>query len=60
VATHGPIQVHGDTVITTADLRLNPIRTLDPPVLLALLDVRTHDHTHDPHHQPTVPPVVRG
>jgi hypothetical protein len=52
VATHGPIQVHGDTVITTADLRLNPIRTLDPPALLALLDVHIDDHTHDPHHQP--------
>ncbi|MFE9202414.1 helix-turn-helix domain-containing protein [Micromonospora sp. NPDC007230] len=39
VASHGPLTVHKDRVIRT-DLRLQPARALDPPVLLALLDAR--------------------
>jgi AraC-like DNA-binding protein len=39
VATHGPVTVHGDTVVR-ADLLLKPAQALDPPVLLALLDAR--------------------
>jgi AraC-like DNA-binding protein len=33
VATHGPIQVRPNTIIKTADLRLQPRRPLDPLVL---------------------------
>jgi AraC family transcriptional regulator len=39
VGTHGPITVGLDSSIVV-DLCLNPMRALDPPVLLALLDVR--------------------
>jgi AraC-like DNA-binding protein len=39
VATHGPLTIREDTVLR-ADLRLKPVRALDPPVLLALLDAR--------------------
>lgn len=47
IATHGPVRVQPNTVIRTADLLLKPMRPLDPPVLLALLDVRkaTTHHT---------------
>ncbi|RIV40277.1 helix-turn-helix domain-containing protein [Micromonospora radicis] len=41
VASHGPIFVRRDSVVS-ADLVLRPVRALDPPVLLALLDVRTY------------------
>ncbi|MET7426934.1 helix-turn-helix transcriptional regulator [Dactylosporangium sp. NPDC005555] len=36
---HGPVQL-GDDDVTLPDLRLRPVRLLDPPVLLALPDVR--------------------
>ncbi|MEV8513841.1 AraC family transcriptional regulator [Dactylosporangium sp. NPDC051484] len=39
VATFGPLVVGRDTTIR-ADLALKPVRFLDPPVLLALLDAR--------------------
>jgi AraC-like DNA-binding protein len=39
VATRGPLTLGRDTVIQ-ADLGLKPVDTLDPPVLLALLDAR--------------------
>ncbi|MEU8261620.1 AraC family transcriptional regulator [Micromonospora sp. NPDC048999] len=39
VATYGPITVRVDTRLTV-DLRLEPARELDPPVLLALPDAR--------------------
>lgn len=39
VASHGPLTIHKDSVVR-ADLTLNPARSLDPPVLLALLDAR--------------------
>jgi AraC-like DNA-binding protein len=40
VGSHGPITVLPDTITSPADVRLRPMRALDPPVLLALLDVR--------------------
>lgn len=40
VAGVGPITIGTDTRITTADLHLRPAHPLDPPVLMALLDVR--------------------
>ncbi|MEU7874964.1 AraC family transcriptional regulator [Dactylosporangium sp. NPDC049140] len=39
VATEGPIAVRKDSAIR-ADVTLKPLKALDPPVLLALLDVR--------------------
>ncbi|MGC5032711.1 helix-turn-helix domain-containing protein [Micromonospora sp. DT229] len=39
VATHGPIDVREDTVVDI-DVDLKPLRTLDPPVLLALMNAR--------------------
>ena len=39
VATNGPLTIRKDSVVH-ADVELKPIRVLDPPVLLALLDVR--------------------
>ncbi|MEV0678653.1 helix-turn-helix transcriptional regulator [Actinosynnema sp. NPDC050436] len=42
VASHGPITVRPGRPVERADLTLRPICNLDPPVLLALLDVRTH------------------
>ncbi|GAA4690336.1 helix-turn-helix domain-containing protein [Phytohabitans rumicis] len=39
VATRGPLTIGRDTVVQ-ADLGLKPADTLDPPVLLALLDAR--------------------
>ncbi|MDG4793449.1 AraC family transcriptional regulator [Micromonospora sp. WMMD1082] len=41
VASHGPVLVRSNSVIS-ADLVLRPMGALDPPVLLALLDVRTY------------------
>jgi hypothetical protein len=40
VGNYGPITVHRDTVYRSANVQLRAIRLLDPPVLLALLDVR--------------------
>jgi AraC family transcriptional regulator len=39
VATCGPLSIRKDTS-TCSDLRLKPIRALDPPVLMALVDAR--------------------
>ncbi|MEU1586961.1 AraC family transcriptional regulator [Micromonospora sp. NPDC005710] len=39
VATHGPLAIGHDTVLTV-DVNLQPVTALDPPVLLALLDAR--------------------
>jgi AraC-like DNA-binding protein len=39
VASHGPILVAPDSIIRV-DLQFNRVRALDPPVLLAMLDVR--------------------
>ncbi|MEV4625771.1 helix-turn-helix transcriptional regulator [Micromonospora sp. NPDC049523] len=36
----GPIDMRRDSVVESVDLQLKPMRTMDPPVLLALFDVR--------------------
>jgi AraC family transcriptional regulator len=41
VASAGPIAIHRNSVMSI-DLDLRPCRALDPPVLLALLDVRNY------------------
>lgn len=41
VAAYGPFTVRADSMIA-ADMELRPARDLDPPVLLALLDVRKY------------------
>ncbi|MGW3181892.1 helix-turn-helix transcriptional regulator [Kitasatospora sp. NPDC001119] len=41
VGSVGPIEVRPDVPLLPMELRLRPIRALDPPVLLALLDVRS-------------------
>ncbi|MFI9203861.1 helix-turn-helix domain-containing protein [Streptomyces sp. NPDC053048] len=40
VASFGPLAVHPDTTLLPLDLPLRSVRALDPPVLLALLDMR--------------------
>jgi AraC-like DNA-binding protein len=40
VGQYGPVTVGRDAVIRDVNVRLKPIRVLDPPVLLALLDAR--------------------
>jgi len=41
VGSMGPIKIRPDSDIRSADVRLRPMRPFDPPVLLALPDVRT-------------------
>ncbi|MGX7828622.1 helix-turn-helix transcriptional regulator [Actinokineospora sp. 24-640] len=41
LGTHGPITIRPNITARLADLRLRPMRTFDPPVLTALLDVRS-------------------
>ena len=41
VGAQGPIIIDADSTIEIADLTLQPLRIVDPPVLLALLDART-------------------
>jgi AraC-like DNA-binding protein len=41
VLQHGPLEVEPDDVVAASDLDLHQMRALDPPVLMALLDVRT-------------------
>ncbi|RKT19390.1 AraC family transcriptional regulator [Streptomyces sp. 1114.5] len=40
VGSIGPLEIRRDTPVRPLGLRLRPVRALDPPVLLALLDVR--------------------
>lgn len=40
VAHHGPITLHHEVAARLTDVRLRPVRALDPPVLLALPDLR--------------------
>jgi AraC family transcriptional regulator len=40
VATHGPITVQPGMAFGPLEVRLRPMRAIDPPVLLALLDAR--------------------
>jgi AraC family transcriptional regulator len=41
VGTNGPIAIRSDTGLKRVNVQLRPMRILDPPILLALLDVRT-------------------
>jgi AraC family transcriptional regulator len=41
VGAHGPLTIRPDTEPKTADVHLRPMRTLDPPVLTTLREVRT-------------------
>jgi AraC family transcriptional regulator len=41
VASDGPITVRPETSVIDVDLLLRPMRVLDPPILLALLDARS-------------------
>lgn len=40
VAVHGPVSVRPGKVIAPLNLQLRPMRVLDPPILMALLDAR--------------------
>ncbi|MCP2336072.1 helix-turn-helix transcriptional regulator [Actinomadura rupiterrae] len=40
VGSHGPFSVDGGLAVHSADLALRPMRLIDPPLLLALLDTR--------------------
>ncbi|WP_119730410.1 helix-turn-helix domain-containing protein [Thermomonospora amylolytica] len=40
VAAHGPIEIRPGTITPPLELRLRPMQLLDPPVLMALTDVR--------------------
>ncbi|MFK0252767.1 AraC family transcriptional regulator [Streptomyces sp. NPDC090445] len=40
IGTYGPVTVGSNTLLKPADVRLRAMRALDPPVLLALLDMR--------------------
>lgn len=42
VGCHGPFTTRADTVARLADIQLRPIGRIDPPLLLALPDLRTH------------------
>jgi AraC family transcriptional regulator len=41
VGCHGPVRIGPDTAVERADVRLEPTRTLNPPVVRALLDIRS-------------------
>jgi AraC-like DNA-binding protein len=41
VLQRGPLRIESDQVLRLKDLNLRPVRALDPPVLLALLDARS-------------------
>ncbi|MGQ0841314.1 helix-turn-helix domain-containing protein [Actinokineospora sp.] len=41
VGSHGPITIRADITARIADVELHPMRVFDPPVLSALLDVRS-------------------
>ncbi|MCI0383194.1 helix-turn-helix domain-containing protein [Streptomyces sp. CNQ085] len=41
VGRYGPVTVHADTLLMPADIVLRPLDIQDPPVLMALLDMRT-------------------
>ncbi|MBV2156603.1 helix-turn-helix transcriptional regulator [Kitasatospora sp. SUK 42] len=45
VGSVGPIEARPDIPLLPVELRLRPIRALDPPVLMALLDVRAEAFT---------------
>ncbi|MFJ9813398.1 helix-turn-helix domain-containing protein [Streptomyces sp. NPDC101158] len=41
VGTYGPVTAHQDTLLMPAEITLRPLDALDPPILMALLDLRT-------------------
>jgi AraC-like DNA-binding protein len=41
VGSYGPVTVHEDTLLMRAEITLRPLDGLDPPILTALLDLRT-------------------
>ncbi|MEV4920602.1 AraC family transcriptional regulator [Streptomyces tirandamycinicus] len=41
VGSYGPVTAHEDTLLMPAEIPLRPLDDLDPPILLALLDLRT-------------------
>lgn len=41
VGSYGPVTAHEDTLLMPAEIVLRPLDALDPPVLMALLDLRT-------------------
>ncbi|MFF8867335.1 helix-turn-helix domain-containing protein [Streptomyces sp. NPDC015139] len=42
VGRYGPVTAHADTLLLPAEITLRPVEALDPPVLMALLDLRTN------------------
>lgn len=46
VGAEGPVVIRQDSGTQIVDLQLNPVRALDPPVLLALLDARKYAMAH--------------
>lgn len=42
VGRYGPVTAHADTLLMPAEITLRPVDALDPPVLMALLDIRTN------------------
>ncbi|MFJ9829576.1 helix-turn-helix domain-containing protein [Streptomyces sp. NPDC101160] len=41
VGSYGPVTAHQDTLLMPAEITLRPLDALDPPILMALLDLRT-------------------
>ncbi|WP_331739378.1 AraC family transcriptional regulator (plasmid) [Streptomyces sp. NBC_00637] len=46
VGRYGPVTAHADTLLLPAEIVLRPVDALDPPVLMALLDLRTNALEH--------------
>ncbi|MFE3791424.1 helix-turn-helix domain-containing protein [Streptomyces goshikiensis] len=42
VGRYGPVTAHADTLLMPAEITLRPLDATEPPVLMALLDLRTH------------------
>ncbi|MET9153827.1 AraC family transcriptional regulator [Streptomyces griseoflavus] len=42
VGRYGPVTAHADTALLPAEITLRPVGALDPPVLMALLDLRNN------------------
>ncbi|MEV0963596.1 AraC family transcriptional regulator [Streptomyces sp. NPDC049910] len=42
VGRYGPVTAHADTLLLPVEITLRPVESLDPPVLMALLDLRTN------------------
>ncbi|MEU2282453.1 AraC family transcriptional regulator [Streptomyces sp. NPDC013178] len=46
VGRYGPVTAHADTLLLPAEIVLRPVGALDPPVLMALLDLRANAMEH--------------